>query len=203
MRARFVLAAVFFVGCGGSEDTVPPPGDSGTDTRIDATDSASDATDATSTTDGGLDASDSADGTSDTTDGATSATEGSLAIKTLFQDCMPIVAKDPLHMQATATIKNVGTGKVGPITITDGAILDSSGKSIATFKVTSSTIAEIAGGASGSGAVEKNPDTLDPATGCSSVPCGSDVFVEVTYVGVGIVPGSKARSPLTKITCAL
>ena len=46
------------------------------------------------------------------------------SVTTLGQDCMPVVAADPLSLRGSITLTNTGTVPIGPVTLSAGQVLD-------------------------------------------------------------------------------
>jgi hypothetical protein len=192
-----VALALVFAACGQT-----PPGDGGDDASVpDAsagTDGAPTPTDAgrgDALTDAG------ADGPA-SPDGSTGELEIAVDVATLFEDCMPIVAPDPVTVQGTLSIKNKGASPAGPLVFAEAAVYDATGATrVATFKVDTTTQPIPAGGKVDT-VFEKQVDTLAPKGGCATVACNADYVVELAFSGPGAPPGARARAKPKKMTCA-
>jgi hypothetical protein len=201
-RSMSAALLVVLAGCGGSSVDTGETGDAGDasldvreDTRVDAT------------IDGALDSPPSdtfipAD-TSDTppADAPAGVTLGLTA--SLFEDCMPIVADDPVSINGELVVTNGGSTAIGPLTATLGSVKTPAGATLATFRITSLSIPAIDPGKSGNAAFSKEKGSMFPATGCDTVKCGADVQIELTLNGPGLPPaGVRALSPTIKASCA-
>jgi hypothetical protein len=217
--ARFlsVLAVCSFaIACGGpaASDAGDVLGSDSADSTMptdgaDANDSSMDALDATdASTDAGVDVGDDAiDATPDSADandgGGTVSLTAMVTVGSIGQNCMPIVAPDPLSVSGSVDVSNTGTATIGPITSTSGAILSESGMEIATFAIDPISIAAIGPGATGSATFTKTSGTLMPANGCETVPCNATVRVAIDLSGPNIPSGARAISAISRVECAL
>lgn len=135
-------------------------------------------------------------------DGSTGELEVAVDVATLFEDCMPIVAPDPVTIQGTLSIKNKGASPAGPLVFAEAAVYDASGATrIATFKVDTTT-QPIPAGAKVDTVFEKQADTLAPKGGCATVACNAEYVIELSFSGPGAPPGAAARAKPKKMTCA-
>ena len=182
------LALVAWIAaCGGSSTTVAEtPADAGaSDAREDQ---------ASSDGDGGArDASADVD-----VDAPAPPVEGTLEVDTLFQDCMPAVAPDPLTLQGLLRLENEGASPVGPLTFASGRFLRG-GAQVATFAV--DTVTQILPpGGKAEVLVEKQPGTLSPKGGCAVLTCDETVVVELAFTGPGISGAGTVRGE-AKVSC--
>jgi hypothetical protein len=197
---RFVLVAALCglpLACGGSSST--EPGDTGVDAPSDAAEGAVDvAPDATPDTspDVPADVVDSAVDTNLPEVGA--GVTGTLEITSLTGNCMPMVPKDPLSVNAKLTITNGGTASVGPFTVTAGALIDAaSGKTIETFAFTATPLGPVSAGSSASATLAKATDSGDVTTTFCSTMCVKTVRVRTNWASLVVF------SDPTPISCAL
>lgn len=194
------LAAVILglIACGGSSSEVPPPGsgpDAGSGDAGTTTDSGS------ADTGGGADGGGSADG-----GGGFDAATGDLVVEvdvsTIFQNCMPIVAPDPLTVQGSLKIDNNGAAPAGPLVFKDATVYDAAGATkLATFSVDTTTQV-IAARDKTTSVFEKQSASLAPQSGCAALSCNTEVVVELSFSGPGAPPGAKARAKPKKVNCA-
>ena len=120
----------------------------------------------------------------------------------VYQDCMPMVAQDPVHVALTYSVTNNGNVPVGPITPTNGRLLDTNNAPIITFTFNSSSLGPIAVSGSGSDSVTKQSGTANPASYCQTLSCNSQqVKVEMELSGTSVPPGYKLTSGLTTVSC--
>jgi hypothetical protein len=191
----FVIVAAGLAACGttgtdeGSYDAAAPTG-SDAATSFDATPANDAARDGDATvSDAGSDA-------------VASALDVELRVDTLFQNCMPIVAKDPITFQGTLTITNKSAVPLGPLTFATGKFLGAqAGAPLATFDV-DATSGTIAPSEKRSIVVEKVAGSLSPANGCQTVACNSEVTVELAYGGAGAPAGAVVRAKAQAMSCA-
>lgn len=124
---------------------------------------------------------------------------GTLEVDTLFQDCMPAVAPDPLTMQGLLRLENEGASPIGPLTFASGRFLRG-GAQVATFEV--DTVTQIISpGGKAEVLVEKQPGTLSPKGGCAVLTCNEDVVVELAFTGPGVSGAGTVRGE-AKVSCA-
>jgi hypothetical protein len=219
LAALAFLTSVSALACGGSEDDAGggAPSDvgadvGGADARSDAGDSGALDTSVDAPVDAGGDAvADApADAGSDAPievgDATSDAGAGLVFTLTanVFEDCMPIVASDPVHITGNLTMKNDTGATVGPITATAGTVSKPGSAPFGTFGLKSFTLPAIATGGSESGGYEKDAGTFSPASACTSIACGSSVVVELTLFGPGLPSGGvRVASPAVTNSCAL
>ena len=190
----FALLAASLFGC---SDPTPaptdvPPADAASDTPADNT--SADVT-ADAPTDAGADASDA----------AVVSFVAMTTLTTINQNCMPVVARDPLTIMGSVAVTNTGTAPIGPITINRGLIVALlGGQPLAGFNITPVTIDAIAPRATGTTTFTKAADSLGNdagTTGCEIVPCGSPIRVSVELSGANIPAGSRAASEPGTLPC--
>ncbi len=184
--------------------------DVATDGGMDAFD-AFDAFDADDASDAMIatDAVDAVDATPDVVDVADASEAGVVAISALVhvtaltQNCMPAVAPDPLSISGSIDVTNIGTVPLGPISASNGTVLsETTGAELARFTLTTAgDIAVVGAGASGTTNFTKDSDSLDPANGCTPVPCGTFVRVAIPITGPNVPSGTRAFSPITMVQC--
>lgn len=170
------------VGADAAADGAPGPGDGGTD--------------APGPDDGGADA------PADTgTDGAAASLEVELTVDTLRQDCMPIVAPDPVIMQGTLKITNKSASPVGPLTFASGKFFGAPpSAALATF-ATDTTTSTIAPGASTFVLVEKTTGSMSPKGGCQTLACNGSFVVELAFTGAGAPANATVRAAAETMSC--
>lgn len=122
---------------------------------------------------------------------------------TVTEDCMPIVADDPIAIVGTITIDNEEPMAIGPIMIRSGSVVDTTGKVLTTFVVEPVvSLPSIPYRSTATGKFSKKAGSASPANKCSTLPCGGKVHVVLVVEGPGIAPyRSSAASPLLGLTC--
>jgi hypothetical protein len=120
----------------------------------------------------------------------------------LFENCMPIVAPDPLQVMGTLEITNTGAVPIGPVTATQGILTTESLMELGRFGLGPTQLASVAPGATGSVPIVKTSGTLMPANGCG-MSCGMLVRVRIPIAGPNVPDGSVVSSPLTALQCAM
>jgi hypothetical protein len=128
--------------------------------------------------------------------------QATLSFTLLNQDCMPVVAPDPVQVSGTITLANNGATPVGPISGSTGAFLSAGGVQLASFQITPVNLGSIAPGGTVSSAFDKVVNSLMPAAGCNTIACSSMVRTIIFYDGPGVPPGSFADGGLMPFTCA-
>lgn len=127
------------------------------------------------------------------------------AVTTLGQNCMPVVAADPLSLRGSITLTNTGTVPIGPITLTAGLVTRVlGGDTMATFAVTPVTLAVVAPGQSGTVAFAKTAGSLTGdagVAGCEIVPCDSPVRIALRLTGPHLPEGARAFSEPMTMPC--
>lgn len=121
----------------------------------------------------------------------------------LSQNCMPIIASDPMTLTGSVDVTNSGGVAIGPITASDGIIVHEDGTELGRFTIAPISISAIAPGANGTAMLTKNGMSLTPANGCSTVPCSAPVRVEIPISGPNIPPNTRAISAITIVTCTM
>ncbi len=221
IRALAWATTLLVMACGGSESSDGPtdtggidgsfdgsgvdtsaPADVGLDTKTDAT-----AADTTADSTAETSADSIAEASPDTAADAVVDAPSGLTITvtpTIFEDCMPIVASDPVSITGDVTVRNDTGASVGPITATFGTVRTPGGAAFGTYKLKSLSIPAIAHGASSSAKFQKEPSTFSPASACASIKCGSSVEVELTFFGTGLpTAGLAVKSTAVTCSCAL
>lgn len=194
LALALVLSGTFSVwACGGSSGTRIPDVDAGT---------TSGGTSGTSGTSGTTPVEEDADVPAPDDAGPDAPPAGEveieLAADALTQSCMPVVAADPVTMQGTITIRNQSNTVLPPLKFSKGAFLGLGGQVIATF-ATETTTPAVPPGETRSFLVEKASKSMSPAGGCSTVACGRDVIVELSYTGGRV--GNVRATPI-EMTCS-
>jgi hypothetical protein len=118
------------------------------------------------------------------------------------ENCMPIVSDDPVTVLGSITVQNNRKVSVGPISLSGGAFLDTTGKQVATFDVKPSTLAAVAPGATGTLSVEKVTPSMSPSEGCGTLKCDAKYMVQVTMTAPSF-PSYNAKTVPIAIACAL
>ena len=128
-------------------------------------------------------------------------------LTTINQNCMPVVAADPLTVAGTIALNNTGSLPIGPITLTAGLVVRLlGGDTMATFGVTSVTLPVVAPHTTGTVAFTKAAGTLAGAgdagvTGCQIVPCGSPIRIVLPLAGPNVPDGARAASEPMTLPC--
>lgn len=127
------------------------------------------------------------------------------AVTTLGQNCMPVVAADPLSLRGSITLANTGAVPIGPVTLSEGLVIRVlGGETMATFAVTPVTLAAVAPGQSGTVAFAKTPGSLTGdagVAGCEIVPCDSPVRIVLRLTGPHLPEGARAFSEPMTMPC--
>lgn len=127
-------------------------------------------------------------------------------VTTLSQDCMPIVADDPLAIAGSLVVTNTGAVPIGPIHVTDGLVLRLlGGDTIATFAVAPFDLPAIAPGATVMAPFTKTAGSLSGGaglTGCDVVACGTPVRIALALSGADLPVGARAASEPLTVPCA-
>jgi len=127
------------------------------------------------------------------------------AVTTLGQNCMPVVASDPLSLRGSITLTNTGTVPIGPITLSAGLVIRVlGGETMATFAVTPVTLAAVAPGQSGTVDFTKTAGSLAGdagVSGCEIVPCDSPVRIALRLTGPHLPDGARAFSEPMPMPC--
>ena len=118
----------------------------------------------------------------------------------LYEDCMPLVAPDPVNIQGDLHIENATGATMGPITITSGEILDGS-TVIATFAVEKANLGTLAPGSASSTGFVKSANSLSSKKGCQTVACSKMFRVALVLSGQGIPAGTRAVSAPSEMAC--
>ena len=116
--------------------------------------------------------------TGDTTTGGMAALEVTMSDLMLFQDCMPIVAPDPVGAMLMLALGNPGDEEQSA-TVTSATLYDGGGVEVATIEVTPADFGPVAPGDSIMVAVTKVPDSLMPASGCEVLECNGSHVLEL------------------------
>lgn len=162
-----------------------------------------------------LDGSGGGDGSSGGADGASSSggdgsagdgggrVDAQIQIAQIFMNCQPQVPPDPILMNGTLTVHNGTAGNIGPIAIPSGAFLDpGTSTSLATYKFEIVSIPVLGPGASGTANIVKAANSVVPANGCSTLPCGKPVVVEISPSGPGVPAGVHLRTNPIQVGCS-
>jgi hypothetical protein len=121
----------------------------------------------------------------------------------IFEDCMPIVADDPVSIDGEVVVANGGSTPIGPLTATLGSVKTPLGSTLATYRIKGLSIGALAAGESGGTTFHKEKGSMFPAAGCDAVKCGAGVQLELTLYGAGLPPaGIRALSPVIEASCA-
>lgn len=147
-------------------------------------------------------------GSGDVTDATADATPtvsfiAMVHITQLSQNCMPIIASDPMTLTGSIDLQNTGGVALGPITANSGSIVADTGTELAHFTIAPITIGTVAGGATGTSMFAKDASSLMPANGCNTVACSSPVRVVVPISGPNVPAGSRAISAITIVSCSM
>lgn len=120
----------------------------------------------------------------------------------LFQNCQPLVPPDPARLSLSVRFTNKGGGDVGPIAVTSGEVNDQGGNRLATFDFVKQSTGVLRPGGSQTLALTKANDTLAPANGCKTLPCGTTVDIVVPFAGPGVPGKSTAVAGKVSVDCA-
>jgi hypothetical protein len=127
-----------------------------------------------------------------------------ITITDLLENCQPVVQADPIELKGSITITNGTASSIGPITFPGGAfLLPQTQTVLATFKLKPVTMSALGSGVSETVAIEKQQNSSDPSNACNTLPCGSEVIVEVTASGPGVPANARIRTDPIKVGCAL
>ncbi len=125
-----------------------------------------------------------------------------LRISTLSENCMPIVAKDPIRLVGTVDVANNTPATVGPITATTGEIRDLAGNLRTSFDLLAPlSTGTILSGQSVSRAIEKRPASAVPALQCATLACNTEVVVSLRLSGPGVAAGTVVKSAPVRVSC--
>jgi hypothetical protein len=128
------------------------------------------------------------------------------AVSTIGQNCMPVVAADPLSLSGSITLTNTGTVPIGPITLSTGFVTRLlGGDTLATFAVTPVTLAAVPPGQSATVAFTKTAGSLTGdagVSGCEIVPCDSPVRIVLRLTGPHLPDGARSSSEPMTMPCA-
>ena len=193
----WAIASVLIAGCGddstttsdgaGSSETgMSTPQTSGEDTTSGADGTSSGGGAGTSGSDGGTTTGDTEGEVSgDSTGDAESSSGGSDAMVNatmsglmINQDCMPIVANDPVGAGFMLELDNVGEVPA-TVSIVSATFVDDRSSEVGTIGLTPPVIGPIDAGDDTSLFMNKIADSLMPATGCSVVLCNETYTLEV------------------------
>ena len=117
----------------------------------------------------------------------------------IAQSCMPLVPPDPVTIQGTLIVGNPGGTTSASFSTASGAILSGAVVQLAAFKIVPIGPQSIPPMSKQLFMVSKLQNSLDPAGGCTTLKCGSDVFVALDYT-VGTQPGRSIAQ--AKVQCA-
>ncbi|MBK6535861.1 MAG: hypothetical protein IPF99_41920 [Deltaproteobacteria bacterium] len=127
------------------------------------------------------------------------------SVSTLGQNCMPVVAADPLSLRGSITLTNTGTVPIGPVTLSAGLVIRVlGGETMATFAVTPVTLAAVAPGQSGTVAFAKTAGSLTGdagVAGCEIVPCDSPIRIALRLTGPHLPEGARSFSEPMTMPC--
>jgi len=124
-----------------------------------------------------------------------------VAFTQLSQNCMPIVAPDPLTFTADILVTNTGGVPLGPIDASAGRIIHENGAALATFTFAAVQIPVIQPGATGRISFTKAAGSLLPANGCNTVACSTPLRAMIPITGPNVPAGSEARSAIAVLPC--
>jgi hypothetical protein len=125
----------------------------------------------------------------------------SLSDVMIFENCMPIVAPDPVSISATITITNTGNVPIGPVTVGSGEVVQNMNVLIS-WKAQPVQTGVIQPGQSAMLQIAKTANSAMPAKACATLPCNGGVNLSVPYTGPGVPNGNRAVSGLNFVTCA-
>jgi hypothetical protein len=203
-RCALLVVGVLLVGCGGANSQdLGPTGSSSGDTG-DGGPGSGDA--ASGDTGGVVDAKSDGAGSSSGGDkfDASGIITRQITITDFFQNCMPVVAADPIILKGTISIANGTSADIGPISFTSGSFLHPATLAvIASFKLKPVTMNVVQPGGNDTVGIEKQQNSASPANFCQTLTCGSEVVVEVIASGPGIPANDAIRTNPLKLTCAL
>lgn len=127
-------------------------------------------------------------------------------VTTLTEDCMPVVAPDPLPIDGMLRVTNTGSAPIGPLHVEAGLVVQLlGGETLATFAIAPIDLPAIAPGATGSAAFTKTAGSLAGGaglSGCDVVACGAAVRIALLLTGPGIPDGARASSEPLTVGCA-
>lgn len=149
-----------------------------TETPADTTATAGETTAATTATDGSTGSTSASSTSGSTTEGGMGALELAISSLQVFQDCMPIVAPDPVNATFQLALTNTGDAAASA-TVSSAAFLDAGGAQAATLEITPAAFGPIAPGDSMLTMAGKVPNSLVPANGCETLQCGQSYTLEL------------------------
>lgn len=96
-----------------------------------------------------------------------------------FQDCMPIVAPDPLNLSVTLEFDNPGEG-IGTADVTSARLLDGDTE-VVSFDVAPASFGPFDPGDMTTSATMKVDGSAMPQNGCDTVECGGEYDLEIVF----------------------
>ncbi len=114
----------------------------------------------------------------------------------LFQDCMPIVAPDPLGVTFNLALTNTGDSPA-TASVVSAVILDGGAAQVGSFEVMPTDFGPIPAGDSSMDVVTKTADSLMPADGCGVAMCNQTYTVELTLDVDGAHAVASAMGPVS------
>ncbi len=127
----------------------------------------------------GTDSGSSGDSSGDDPTGNPVELEVELTDPQAFQDCMPIVAPDPLNLSVTLEFDNPGEG-IGTADVT-AARLSSGGEEVVSFDVAPASFGPFDPDDMTTSATMKVDGSASPQNGCDTVECGGDYDLEIVF----------------------
>jgi hypothetical protein len=125
-------------------------------------------------------------------------------ISDLFENCMPVIAADPITVKGTVTIQNGTNSAIGPVSFLEGTFLDpKTNAPIATFKLKPVTMQAVPPGGSQTVNIEKQSNSASPSNGCSTLTCSSQVIVQVDASGTGVPTNAHIQTNPITVGCAI
>lgn len=112
----------------------------------------------------------------------------------IVQNCMPIVASDPIII-TTADVELSNPGEVeASATVVSVAYVDAGGVEVGTIDVTPEVLGPVDPGGNTNAMLQKVPDSLDPAAGCI-LTCNDNYTLRVELEVGGVVEAIEATAP--------
>lgn len=116
--------------------------------------------------------------TGGTTTGGMATLEATMSALQIFEDCMPIVAPDPVGVMFTLELSNPGDVPASAM-VSSATFFDAVGAQVATIDVMPAALGPVAAGDSTQTMVTKVADSLVPALGCGVLLCNQSYTLEL------------------------
>jgi hypothetical protein len=138
----------------------------------------------------------------DTANGATGMFVATVKLDKLFENCMPIVAADPLQVSGTLEVMNTGAVAIGPLTAMEGILTTDGLVELGHFALGAVTIPAVPPGQSQGVTINKVSGSLMGGQVCGPG-CGMLVRIRVPISGDNVPAGAIASSPLQPLSCPM